>query len=62
MNFHAHSLPHLYPQSAQPRLNSIARLGDALIAQTCTDAKVALITRDRDFRDFAQAASLLLTP
>ncbi|MHB8503025.1 MAG: PIN domain-containing protein [Candidatus Acidiferrales bacterium] len=41
-----------------------ARLGDALIAQTCIDAKVPLITRDRDFRAFAQAAALdlILTP
>ncbi|MFI5091872.1 MAG: PIN domain-containing protein [Candidatus Acidiferrum sp.] len=27
-----------------------ARLGDALIAQTCIDARVPLITRDRRFR------------
>ena len=32
-----------------------ARLGDALIAQSCMDAEVRLITRDRDFRDFADA-------
>jgi predicted nucleic acid-binding protein len=37
-----------------------ARLGDALIAQTCIDAKALLITRDRDFRAFAQAAALNL--
>ncbi|MGC1619157.1 MAG: PIN domain-containing protein [Candidatus Acidiferrum sp.] len=36
------------------------RLGDALIAQTCIDAGVSLITRDRDFRAFAQAADLHL--
>lgn len=35
-----------------------ARLGDALIAQTCIDAGIPLLTRDRDFRSFAQAASL----
>lgn len=35
-----------------------ARLGDALIAQTCIDAGVALLTRDRDFRAFAEAARL----
>jgi predicted nucleic acid-binding protein len=35
-----------------------ARLGDALIAQSCIDAGLALITRDRDFRAFAQAAEL----
>ncbi|MGC0771746.1 MAG: PIN domain-containing protein [Candidatus Acidiferrum sp.] len=37
-----------------------ARLGDALIAQTCIDASVPLITRDRDFRAFVQAAGLYL--
>ena len=35
-----------------------ARLGDALIAQTCIDQGVPLITRDRDFRAFAEAAHL----
>ena len=35
-----------------------ARLGDALIAQRCMDARVSLITRDRDFRAFAEAAAL----
>jgi predicted nucleic acid-binding protein len=41
-----------------------ARLGDALIAQSCIDGGVPLITRDRDFRAFAEAAGLdlLLTP
>jgi predicted nucleic acid-binding protein len=33
-----------------------ARLGDALIAQSCLDAGIALITRDRDFLAFAEAA------
>jgi predicted nucleic acid-binding protein len=37
-----------------------ARLGDALIAQTCIDRKVALLTRDKDFRTFADAAQLNL--
>lgn len=37
-----------------------ARLGDALIAQSCVDAGVALIARDRDFRAFAEAAGLHL--
>lgn len=37
-----------------------ARLGDALIAQSCLDAAVPLITRDRDFRAFARAAELNL--
>ena len=35
-----------------------ARLGDALIAQSCLDARIALITRDRDFRVFAETAGL----
>jgi predicted nucleic acid-binding protein len=34
------------------------RLGDALIAQTCVDAGIPLLTRDRDFRAFAEAAGL----
>jgi predicted nucleic acid-binding protein len=35
-----------------------ARLGDALIAQSCIDQGVALLTRDRDFRTFAETAGL----
>jgi predicted nucleic acid-binding protein len=35
-----------------------ARLGDALIAQICIDSGIPLLTRDRDFRAFAQAAAL----
>jgi predicted nucleic acid-binding protein len=35
-----------------------ARLGDALLAQTCVDARVVLLTRDRDFRAFVEAAKL----
>jgi len=37
-----------------------ARLGDALIAQSCIDGGVSLLTRDRDFRTFAEAAGLNL--
>jgi predicted nucleic acid-binding protein len=37
-----------------------ARLGDALIAQTCIDAGISLITRDRDFRAFAEASEFHL--
>lgn len=37
-----------------------ARLGDALIAQSCIDNGVSLLTRDRDFRAFADAAGLRL--
>jgi predicted nucleic acid-binding protein len=35
-----------------------ARLGDALIAQSCVDNGVTLLTRDRDFQAFAGAAGL----
>ena len=35
-----------------------ARLGDALIAQSCIDRGISLITRDQDFRAFADAAGL----
>jgi len=35
-----------------------ARLGDALIAQSCVDRGIPLLTRDRDFRAFAEAAGL----
>ena len=35
-----------------------ARLSDALIAQNCIDHGIPLITRDRDFRAFAEAANL----
>jgi predicted nucleic acid-binding protein len=35
-----------------------ARLGDALIAQSCIDQGIPLVTRDRDFRAFAEAAGL----
>lgn len=39
-----------------------ARLGDALIAQTCLDRGIPLLTRDRDFRAFVEAAGLDLIP
>jgi predicted nucleic acid-binding protein len=38
-----------------------ARLGDALIAQCCIDRGISLLTRDRDFHAFAEAASLDIT-
>lgn len=37
-----------------------ARLGDALIAQSCVDGDIHLITRDRDFRAFIEGAGLQL--
>ena len=36
-----------------------ARLGDALIAQCCIDADIALITRDGDFKAFPAGLNLL---
>ncbi len=35
-----------------------ARLGNALVAQSCIDQRIPLLTRDRDFRAFAEAAGL----
>jgi predicted nucleic acid-binding protein len=35
-----------------------ARLGDALIAQSCVDRGIPLLTRDWDFRSFVDAAGL----
>jgi predicted nucleic acid-binding protein len=35
-----------------------ARLGDALIAQSCLDRGVPLVTRDRDFLAFVESAGL----
>jgi predicted nucleic acid-binding protein len=35
-----------------------ARLGDALIAQSCIDRGIPILTRDRDFRAFAEAQGL----
>jgi predicted nucleic acid-binding protein len=37
-----------------------ARVADALIAQSCLDASVPLVTRDSDFRRFARLAGLML--
>jgi hypothetical protein len=37
-----------------------ARLGDALIAQACIDRGIPLVTRDGDFRSFAEAADHVL--
>jgi predicted nucleic acid-binding protein len=35
-----------------------ARLGDALIAQSCVDRGIPLLTRDRDFRAFSNSEGL----
>jgi predicted nucleic acid-binding protein len=37
-----------------------AKVGDALIAQSCIDHRVKLIARDTDFRHFASHCGLLL--
>jgi len=37
-----------------------ARLADALIAQSCLDHDVPLLTRDGDFHDFREVSGLLL--
>lgn len=37
-----------------------ARVADALIAQSCLDQNTPLVSRDRDFRHFANAAGLPL--
>jgi predicted nucleic acid-binding protein len=37
-----------------------ARLADTLISQSCIDHRVALVTRDSDFRHFARHAGLEL--
>lgn len=42
------------------RLKRRARLADTLIAQSCIDHDVALVTRDLDFRHFARAGGLRL--
>ncbi len=42
------------------RLGLKARLADTLVAQSCLDHGVALITRDQDFRHFARHAGLRL--
>ena len=36
------------------------KLADTLIAQTCIDHRVPLLTRDRDFRAFGKHAGLVL--
>jgi predicted nucleic acid-binding protein len=36
------------------------KLADALIAQSCIDANISLLTRDRDFAPFARYAELKL--
>jgi predicted nucleic acid-binding protein len=42
------------------RLGFKARLADTLIAQSCVDHRVLLVTRDKDFRHFAKHGGLRL--
>ena len=39
-----------------------ARLADTLIAQSCIDHNVSLVSSDRDFRHFVKAGRLRLLP
>jgi len=39
-----------------------ARLADTLVAQSCLDHDVELVTRDADFQHFAHAAGLGVFP
>jgi hypothetical protein len=55
--------PGYWPRVGRLRAKAVAlrrraRLGDALIAQCCADEGVPLITRDRDFRVFSEAAGV----
>lgn len=47
-------------RSAVCRAGRKAALGDALLAQVCIDAKLPLLTSDRDFRAFAEISNLHL--
>ena len=50
--------PGYWQRAGELRAKVLARLGDALIAQSCMDRGIPLLTRDRDFRAFADAAGL----
>ena len=39
-----------------------ARLADSLIAQSCLDHDVSLVTRDTDFRHFVRLAGIRIVP
>jgi predicted nucleic acid-binding protein len=58
-------LPHYWERAAATRHRLLskrlkARLPDALIAQSCIDHDVALITRDADFQKYAEHCGLRL--
>jgi hypothetical protein len=48
------------PRRVVLRKGCKARVGNALIAQSCIDHDIALITRDRDFRHFVAHCGLKL--
>ena len=55
-----------WPRAGKLRAKALAskrkaRLGDALIAQCCIDAGIALITRDGDFKAFFRDAEPVLS-
>ena len=55
--------PGFWERAAETRARILAkrlraRLADTLIAQTCIDHRVPLVTRDRDFRHFSAHAGL----
>ena len=59
------TLPGFWERAARTRSTVLAkrlraRLADTLIAQSCLDHGVPLITRDRDFRHFVRHAGLIL--
>ena len=39
-----------------------ARLADSLIAQSCLDHDLSLVTRDSDFRHFVRLAGIRIVP
>jgi len=47
-------------RAAVLRQKKKARVADALIAQSCLDQSIPLVTRERDVRHFASAARLPL--
>ena len=59
------TLPGFWTRAAEVRSRILekglrARLADTLISQSCLDHETPLITRDRDFRHFAEHAGLRL--
>jgi predicted nucleic acid-binding protein len=62
-----HPLPGFWERAGLLRAGLIAqgrkaRLADSLIAQSCLDQEISLVTRDSDFRHFARSGGLALLP